>query len=174
MQDRYWMFQRKGVFYVQDKLSGKQRSLKTRDAAAARRMFAGKNQATEQPQMNMAMAKVYLSCKSEEMLARTWDDVMKDMEQAYHGPTLARWQRQMKCVPFQALRKLPLLHSESSHFLAVLRHPRAGTSTHKWLRILHNRALDLGWILAPVMARRIWPKLRTQKTKAITAEQHAR
>jgi hypothetical protein len=79
MQDRYWMFQRKGVFYVQDKLSGKQKSLKTRDAAAAKRMLAGKNQATEQPQMNLAMAKVYLSCKSDEMLARTWDDVMREM-----------------------------------------------------------------------------------------------
>lgn len=174
MQDRYWMFQRKDVFYVQDKLSGKQTSLKTRDAAAARRMLAGKNQSTEQPQMNLAMAKVYLSCKSEEMLARTWDDVMKEMEQAYQGPTLARWRTQIKSVPFQGLRKLQLLHTESSHFLSVLRHPRAGTSTHKWLRILHNRALDLGWILAPVMARRIWPKLRTQRTKALTLEQHTR
>ncbi len=174
MQDRYWMFQRKGVFYVQDKLSGKQKSLKTRDAAAAKRMLAGKNQATEQPQMNLAMAKVYLSCKSDEMLARTWDDVMKEMEQAYTGSTLARWRTQIKSAPFQGLRKLPLLHTESSHFLAVLRHPRAGSSTQKWLRILHNRALDLGWILAPVMARRIWPKLKTKKAKAITAEQHAR
>jgi hypothetical protein len=174
MQDRYWMFQRKGVFYVQDKLSGKQKSLKTRDAAAAKRMLAGKNQATEQPQMNLAMAKVYLSCKSDEMLARTWDDVMKEMEQAYTGPTLVRWQTQIRSAPFQGLRKLPLLHTESSHFLAVLRHPRAGSSTQKWLHILHNRALDLGWILAPVMARRIWPKLRTKKAKAITAEQHAR
>ena len=96
MQDRYWLFQRKGVFYVQDKLDGKQRSLKTRDEAAARRLFAGMNQGAEQPQMNFAMAKVYLSCKSPEMLARTWDDVMEDMEQAYHGPTLARWRTQMK------------------------------------------------------------------------------
>ena len=174
MQDRYWMFQRNGVFYLEDKLNGKQKSLKTRDAAAARRMLAGKNQATEIPQMNIAMAKVYLSCKSEEMLARTWEDVMKDMEQAYHGPTLARWRTQMKSASFQGLRKLQLLHTDSSHFLAVLRHPRAGTSSQKWLRILHNRAMDLGWILAPVMARRIWPKLRTQKTKAITAEQHLR
>jgi hypothetical protein len=101
MQDRYWMFQRKGVFYAQDKLSGKQKSLKTRDAAAARRMFAGLNQATEQPQMNLAMAKVYLSCKSDEMLARTWEDVMKEMEQAYTGPTLVRWQTQIRSVPFQ-------------------------------------------------------------------------
>lgn len=147
MQDRYWMFQRKGVFYAQDKLSGKQKSLKTRDAAAARRMFSGLNQATEQPQMNLAMAKVYLSCKSDEMLSRTWDDVMKEMEQAYTGPTLVRWKTQIRSAPFQGLRKLALLHTESSHFLAVLRHPRAGSSTQKWLRILHNRALDLGWIL---------------------------
>jgi hypothetical protein len=99
---------------------------------------------------------------------------MKDMEQAYHGPTLIRWQKMMRCAPFQGLKKLPLLHTESSHFLAVLRHPRAGTSTQKWLRILHNRALDLGWILTPVMARRIWPKLRTKKMKAITETQHLR
>jgi hypothetical protein len=37
-------------------------------------MLAGKNQATEQPQMNLAMAKVYLSCKNPEMPERTWDD----------------------------------------------------------------------------------------------------
>ena len=35
MQDRYWMFQSNGVFYLEDKLNGKQKSLKTRDAAAA-------------------------------------------------------------------------------------------------------------------------------------------
>ena len=45
---------------------------------------------------------------------------------------------------------------------------------HKWLRILHNRAMDLGWLLTPVLARKLWPKLVTKKTKAITAEQHAR
>ena len=65
MQERYWMFQRKGMFYVEDKLNGKQKSLKTRDAAAARRMFAGMNQRAEQPLMNLAMAKVYLSAKSD-------------------------------------------------------------------------------------------------------------
>jgi hypothetical protein len=174
MQDRYWMFQRNGVFYIEDKLNGKQKSLRTRDAVAAKRMLAGKNQATEQPQMNLAMAKVYLSFQSPEMMSRTWDDVMKEMEQAYHGPTLDRWRTQMKCAAFQGLRKLVLIQTDSSHFLSVLRHPRAGTSTQKWLRIMHNRAMDLGWIMAPVMARRIWPKLRTKRAKAITADQHAR
>ena len=108
------------------------------------------------------------------MLTRTWEDVMRNMEEAYTGSTLVRWQKQMRCEPFAALRKVPLLDTESSHFLTVLQHPRAGTSTHKWLRIVHNRALDLAWLLTPVMARRVWPKLRTKKTKAVTEEQHLR
>src|SRR5260221_13143052 len=56
---------------------------------------------------------------------------------------------------------------------SLLRHPRAGTAAHKWLRIVHNRALDLGWLLTPVLARKLWPRLQTKKTKAISAEQHA-
>jgi hypothetical protein len=172
MQDRYWMFQHKGTFYVQDKLNGKQKSLRTRDPAAARRMFAGMNQRAEQPLLNLAMAKVYLSAKSEVMLERTWNDVLVDMEQSYRGPTLVRWRKVMKSAPFALLRSLRLLHTESTDFLAVLRHPRAGNSTQKFLRIVHNRALDLGWILAPVMARRLWPKLRSKRPKAVTVEQH--
>ena len=100
MTDRYWMFLRKGVFYVEDKHSGKQKSLKTRDPAAARRMFAGMNQKAEQPQMNVEMAKVYLSAKSVEMLSRTWADVMRDMEEAYRASTLHRWQVVIKSAPF--------------------------------------------------------------------------
>jgi len=167
------MFQRHGIFYVEDKINGKQRSLKTRDAAAARRMFAGMNQRAEQPLMNLAMAKVYLSAKSEVMLERTWNDVLVNMEESYRGPTLLRWRKLMKSMPLQSLRGIRLLHTESTDFLAVLSHPNAGNSTQKYLRIVHNRALDLGWILAPVMARRLWPKLRTKRPKAISAEQHS-
>jgi integrase len=66
-----------------------------------------------------------------------------------------------------------LVETEAAHFLSVLRHPRAGTAVHKWLRILHNRALDLGWLLSPVLARKLWPRLQTKRGKAITAQQHA-
>jgi hypothetical protein len=168
------MFLRKGVFYVEDKRSGKQKSLKTRDEAAARRLFAGMNQQAEQPQMNVEMAKVYLSSKSVEMLTRTWEDVMNDMSEAYRGSTLHRWQVVIKSQPFQELRKIQLLDTERTHFMSVLQHPKAGTSTQKWLRIMHNRALDLAWLLTPVMARRFWPKLNTKRAKAITFEQHTR
>lgn len=45
---------------------------------------------------------------------------------------------------------LPIYLTEANHLLAVLEHKKAGVSTNVWLRILHNRALDLGWLLAPV------------------------
>ncbi len=173
MQDRYRMYRRnKGNFYLEDVLTGKQLSLRTKQEATAKRLLAGKNQSVEQPQMNLAMARVYLASKSPELMSRTWDDVMKDMEASYQDGTKIRWQKMMRCAPFQIIRNLPLLYTESAHFLAVLRHPNAGTSTNKWLRIMHNRALDLGWLLSPVLVRRAWPKILTKRMQAITYNQH--
>ncbi len=175
MQNRFRMYRRNGgMFYAKDKTSHRTESLGTVNRAEAQRLLHAKNQATEQPQLNMAMARVYLSCKSPEMLSRNWYDVMHEMELSYTGATLKRWRSQMRSAPFLTLRHLKLLNTDGVDFLAVLRHPRSGTAAHKWLRILHNRALDLGWLLAPVLARKLWPKLTTKKGKAITAEQHAR
>lgn len=175
MQNRFRMYRRgEGIYYAKDKTTGRAESLGTKDCAEAQRLLNAKNQAIEQPHLNVAMARVYLSCKTPEMLDRTWSDVMTEMERSYYGSTLRRWLTQTKSAPFQMLRRIKLLETDSTHFLAVLRHPRAGTAAHKWLRILHNRALDLGWLLTPVLARKLWPKLRTKKTKAITAELHSK
>jgi hypothetical protein len=65
-----------------------------------------------------------------------------------------------------------LAETESVHFLNALSYPRAGTSTNKWLRIVHNRAFDLGWLSTPVMARKAWPALRTKRMETIARKQH--
>lgn len=62
--------------------------------------------------------------------------------------------------------------TEANHLLAVLDHKKAGVSTNVWLRILHNRALDLGWLLSPVMAKRAWPKIKYGQRRGVTAEEH--
>jgi hypothetical protein len=159
------MFRRGNVYYSKDKSTGKSVTLNTSNRSEARTLVHAKNQAVEQSHLNVAMARVYLSCKTPEMLERTWTEVMRDMEEAYHGPTLKRWRKQMRSAPFQSLLKLKLLETDGTHFLSVLRHPRAGTAADKWLRIVHNRALDLGWLLTPVLARKLWPRLQTKKTK---------
>jgi hypothetical protein len=174
MQNRYYLYQRRstGIYFIQDRLVKKHESLRTRDTAVAQRLFNAKNQAAEQPMLNVSLAKVYLSGTSPEMATRTWYDVMHAMEQGYKDETLIRWRKAMRAAPYASLHKLVLVYTNSSHFLSVLHHPKAGTSTNKWLRILHNRALDLGWLLAPVMARKAWPPIRTKRMKAITQEQH--
>jgi len=175
MQNKYRMFRRGGgVYYAKDKISGQAKSLETKDRCQAERLLAAKNQAAEQPHFNLSMARVYLSEKNPELVQRTWDDVMREMELSFHGPTLRRWQTQMRCAPFRILGNLKLFETDATHFFAVLRHPRAGSSTLKWLRILHNRALDFGWLLVPVLARKLWPKLPSRKIVAITHQQHQR
>jgi chorismate mutase len=77
MQDRYGYFKRiNGVFYSLDLQTQRQASLKTRSETEAIRLIAAKNQAAEVPQLNRAMAKVYASGSSPELMTRTWADVM--------------------------------------------------------------------------------------------------
>lgn len=174
MLNRYYLYQRRssGIFFIQDRVAQKHQSLRTRDPVAAQRLFNARNQAAEQPMLNVAMAKAYLSGASPEMATRTWYDVMHAMEQGYQGETLIRWRKTMRSTPFASLLKVPLVYTNSGHFLSVLHYPGAGTSTNKWLRIVHNRALDLGWLLSPVMARKAWPPVRSKRMKAITLQQH--
>jgi hypothetical protein len=81
MQNKYRMFRRGGgVYYAKDKISGQAKSLETKDRCQAERLLADKNQAAEQPQFNLSMARVYLSEKNAEMIQRTRDDVMREME----------------------------------------------------------------------------------------------
>jgi predicted metalloprotease len=89
------MYRRGAKYYAKDKTTGHAVSLGTSDRSEARTLLQAKNQAVEQSHLNVAMARVYLSCKTPEMLERTWADVMKDMKLSYHGPTLKRWRVQM-------------------------------------------------------------------------------
>lgn len=49
---------------------------------------------------------------------------------------------------------------------------RNGNCVAHYLRRLHNLAVDLGWLPWPILAKRAWPKIRSQSKRAITAEEH--
>jgi hypothetical protein len=74
MQNRYTVFRRGAVFYCEDQTTGQQKSLQTRDEAEARRVVQAKNDAVKLPQMNLVMAKTYLSAQDPKMIVRTWAD----------------------------------------------------------------------------------------------------
>ena len=75
MQARFTLFKRGSVFYSEDRETGQQKSLKTRDATEAQRIIRAKNDAVSLPQMNLIMAKTYLSAQDPKMITRTWADV---------------------------------------------------------------------------------------------------
>ncbi len=77
MQTRFTIFKRGGVYYSEDRQTGQQKSLKTRDEAEAQRIIQAKNDAVSLPQMNLVMAKTYLSAQDPKMITRTWADVLE-------------------------------------------------------------------------------------------------
>jgi hypothetical protein len=54
MKRKYRLFQRRnGIFFIQNDATGKQESLRTRDKEIARRLFHAKNEAHQQPAINL-------------------------------------------------------------------------------------------------------------------------
>jgi hypothetical protein len=64
------------------------------------------------------------------------------------------------------------METRADHFLKVLENRKP--STNVYLRRVHNFALNMDWILKPVIPRREWPKIAYKKKRPITAEEHRR
>jgi len=77
MQNRFTMFRRGTMFYCEDRTTGQQRSLLTKDETEASKIVQAKNDAVNQPLMNLVMAKTYLAAKDPKLITRTWADVME-------------------------------------------------------------------------------------------------
>ncbi|MDX1952393.1 MAG: hypothetical protein SFY81_09420 [Verrucomicrobiota bacterium] len=86
------------------------------------------------------------------------------------GPTRVRWEKAAKSKSFDALCNVPLVETKGTLFIQVLEN---GTvSTNVYLRRLHNFALDMNWILCPIIPRPQWPEFTFGERRAITADEH--
>ena len=173
MKNPFRLYPRKnGMFYAEECSTGARTSLGTKKRAEAQKLLQAKNEAAIQPAFNREMAKVYLRAKDPEFCERTWQQVADLIDAAYEGATKKRFAKFVRSAPMVALRKIKLVDTTADDMLVVLTHERAGVSTNVQLRILHNRALDLGWLLHPALSRKAWPPLRYKKRRAIKLEQH--
>ena len=77
MKKRYWLFQRRTVFYYEDSRTKKQKSLRTRSRKEAERVLLAMNEAAEHPQINLSLARAYLVNHDREFADRKWAEVMK-------------------------------------------------------------------------------------------------
>jgi integrase len=161
---------RNGVFYWQENDSSKQGTLRTSDRREAERLLNAMNESHRQPILNLNLARAYLAAHDPKMATRTWQAVMDEM--ATHGipTTQQRCARGFRSRAYDPIRNKPIVQTTTADLLAVL-HANGNCVSH-YLRRLHNLAVDLGWLAWPILAKRAWPKIRSQSKRAITAEEH--
>jgi integrase len=160
-----------GVFYLKNKITGQQTSLKTGDKAEAQRILQAHNESESQPHFNLSLARVYLNGADPKLATRIWQDVMNDIVAKKKDETRRRWDVAIKDNNFDCIRKLPVCETRPEHFDRALADGKV--STNVYLRRIHNHALGMEWLLKSVIPRLQWPKPVFKSKRAITAEEHA-
>lgn len=172
MKLRFRLYRRSqsGRSYLQDNLTGRQESLGTVDSAEAVKLCHARNEAMRQPELNVQLARVYLSAGDPAGLNRTWQTAMDELLSHKTGTTYFRYERGYKCKAFDSLRRLPILQSQADDFFRVWR--AGGVAVNENLRRLHNFTLDTGWLSRPILPRKQWPPIEYEERRGVTVEEH--
>lgn len=170
MEKRFWLCRRGGSFYVFDSETGRRESLRTRDPHEAQRLLAAKIEATEQPRLNIAIARAYLAASDARYTERTWEAVMTEFESRGKPTTRIRRQRGLRATEFDHIRNKKLIETTADDFREVL--GKGGTFSHLTLRCLHNLALGLGWLPWPILPPKLWPSTAPKPKRGLTAKEH--
>ena len=175
MKTRYRLTRRgnrSDTFYCVDARTRKRTSLKTSNLKEARRIVEARNQAEEQPALNLQLAKAYLSGTDGKVNRRTWQDTLETLTNMKQGSNKERWQRAAKDKAFIPLLPKIIIETPNELLLKVL---QAGTvSTNNFLRRLHNFCVDMNWLPWPLIPKRQWPVIRFADKRAITWDEHCR
>jgi hypothetical protein len=172
MRKRFRLYKRKkgGRYYIHDEVTGKQDSLHTSDRATAVRLFHSRQEAEQQPAVNLQIARAYLAASDPQIATRNWQFVMDELVKLKKDQTQHRWQTAIRDKAFDSIRHQPLLETRPEHFLRVL---EAGkVSTNVYLRRIHNFALDMTWLPWPVLAKKRWPAVEFKEKRGITLAEH--
>jgi len=172
MRQQFRLYRRKkgGRYYIHNDLTGKQESLHTSDRAKALRLLHARNEAQEEPAINLQIARAYLAATDPQIATRTWQFVMDESAKLKNGPTKDRWTRAMRDKAFDSIRHLPVLETHPEHFLRVLESDTVCANI--FLRRLQNFALDMSWLPWPVLPKKRWPIIHFKEKRGITWEEH--
>ena len=172
MKQQFYIYRRRGVYYLQDARTGKQQSLETKDKNEALRLREIKCQSATDNSFNQIMLKTCLATQDPLLAKRTWHTVMEQIQTHGRASSQRRYSRAMKSKAFNHLRGLKLVETKADDFLAILN--KAKVSDAHYLKRLHNLALGLGWLSFPVLAPRLWPKLHGKPKRGLTLDEHQR
>lgn len=170
MKNRFTLFRRGPVYYCEDQGTGQQKSLRTRNENEASKIVQAKIDASSQPLLNLVLAKTYLAAIDPKLVTRTWADVMARFCSRVNPTTQMRHERVVRTKPMQFLSDKNLIETTADDILhAIGMGPK---STIAFLQTLHNDALGMNWIPAPILARKLWPKMQKKEKRAVTQTEH--
>ncbi len=172
MQLKYRLYRRRnGVFYWQENDSSKQGTLRTsRQTRSRTALKCDERIASRANPQSQCRSRLPRRPRSETWRSEPGKRVMNEM--ATHGipTTQERCARAFRSKAYDPIRNKPLVQTTGANLLAII-HANGNCVAH-YLRRLHNLAVDLGWLPWPALAKRAWPKIRSQNKRAITAEEH--
>jgi hypothetical protein len=125
-----------GVFYLKNKITGEQKSLKTSDKHEAQRILQAHNESESQPHFNLSLARVYLNGADPKLATRTWQEVMENIVAKKTDETRRRWEVAIKDRNFDCIRNLRVAETRPEHFDRALVDGKV--STNVYLRRIHN------------------------------------
>jgi integrase len=170
MSNRYRLFRRDGVYYLHDAKTGKQKSLRTREKKEAERVLHAYGEAQVQPSINRIIGQAYLHAADPGYITRKWRDVTNLIISLKKGETKHRWETAAKDAALAPIMDGVVTESRSQMFLEAIQEGKV--STNVFLRRIHNYALDMSWLLNPVIPRRAWPKVVYGEKRAIARLEH--
>lgn len=174
MKSMYRKF-RKGkgkVWYCQNNETGKQESLKTKDLAEANRLLDIKNHPYRFAAFNLQMARTHLQMSNPEINNRTWQQVMDALARTKMGRTKIRYERAAKDKALDAIRNAVLIETAPEALFDVM--AKGTVCTNVYLRRWHNFAVDMNWLLLPLIPKNRWPAVKHEEKRAITLDEHTR
>jgi integrase len=179
MKTRFRLYQRGGfkkkkgqaVWYSWDNKTGEQKSLRTKDETEAKRLIAALNEGYAEPAIRRQIAQNYLH-GDEQFRKRTWRYVLDRITEQKQDSTKARWLNVARDKNLSPLWDKPLVETQADDLLRAM--TKGTVSTNVYLRRLHNYALDMDWILRPIIVRRQWPRFTYGEHRAIKADEHRR
>ncbi len=165
------MFKREnGNFYVQENGTYFQKSLKTKDPIEAEKLLHALNESRETPDLNLELGSVYLRNADPALLNRKWKDVITELSSRGKASTQARKAREFRSKAYDIIRDKLLIRTTGDDFRAVMK--RGGVSTNSTLHILHNTALENGWIRWHIIPPAQWPECKPKAKRGITQDEH--
>lgn len=160
-----------GVFYLKNKITGEQASLKTRDKVEAQRLLQAHNESESLPQFNLSLARVYLNGADPKLATRTWQEIMEHIVSKKTGETRRRWEVATKDRNFDCIRYLPVAETRPGK-LTPLGDPSANAP--KWFAAVEviQFATDREWLhRATREISKYWRQKRSKNMNPVSSLQ---